>query len=172
MRRSTLLGLLLFASASISAIAQTPGVWEGTRVDDDTLATGVFNDSGGLLAKTCSIKDQTCSWTLVIDTPCDEKSTSSVLMSARLGATAIQTTCIGKGKDGKTFQYMLHNPDDLDRLFSSGGVLGIAFALEGGQFKVVRFNVDGAANAIKALTQGATAIAPIKKPTGLRDQVL
>lgn len=143
---------LLCASSSLAA--SKVGVWTGFN-QDDTVGAYVSADDGSALTFSCiGGKTNACYWTIYARITCDDGHTSPALMSSRAGAASATLTCLGKVKNSDLYMMHIKEYDDMNTIIAEGGVLGIAIAKESGDFQAMRFNVDGAkqavANVIKA----------------------
>lgn len=159
--------LALFTFASINSIAgQSPGVWYGSS-SDSTISTYVSNEDGSTLSFVCHKSDRSCVWGLSVMNPCSENKEQPVLGTSVAGASHLTLICLGRGESSSFYSYFLKEYEQMFSLTVSGGVLGIAVPLEGGEFTAHRFNVDGAKAAIESVAKALNALNPTKKPTGL-----
>lgn len=167
MKRTALYVVALCASISVNA--QSAGKWIGAS-DATQVATGVVSDSGAMFGMNCDRRVGSCSWSLSTSNPCNDGASTRMLASSRAGAIHLIAHCIGQSQNKSLWRYRLESePDgDIGEAVTAGGVLGIAAVQEGGRFLVLRFDVDGAKEAITLLDKAWKAML---SDSG-RDQVL
>jgi hypothetical protein len=169
MRRQLAFVLLgLFSIFSIaSAQVQRFGSW---RVDFGADQSDAYtsNDSGSVFGFFCY--ENSCTFYLNTGSTCKENSRIPLLINADSGSNYSIGTCVVV-KSGTTTRYFNSIQDkDIVTAISSGRIIGFAIPMEGGDFKVVRFNLDGA---IAASGKAAEIIdRPKTRDTGLRDRTL
>lgn len=167
-----LVALLVLAQ---SATGQTFGSWTVdasgyARGSSDNVYAMTINDSEAGFGQFCYPASGSCLWILATKTGCKEDSRYPVLASAsKGGAIALEVYCGGKFSD--YFRYIFTDFDAVNELVKGGGRIGIVFPLASGEFRVTRFDLDGATTAISTMRSRAENHAQ-KANTGTRDTKL
>lgn len=157
---------LLLAALSFTKLAHAQADWSsGLIANNKGVYAATINSSGVAFGRYCYFKDDSCYWMLANDLSCDAASTYPALASSK-DAVNIELVCAGKGSTSKLFNYFLKPYDTIEKLVDSSGVLGVASVVEGGSFRVYRFDLSGA----KRVLQEADALYQQKVKT--KDQTL
>ncbi len=146
------LGLLFFVAANAFA------AWVEGETDDGDIYAATTNDDGQVLAQYCALADASCTWLMVTQDTCDVgKTRTPALVSGPAGSAATSMACLSNSaSNGKTYYRLGFYPfDSVDTLFRQTGTVGIAFPLESGQFRVVRFNLNGGVGVIDRMREKA-----------------
>lgn len=123
------------------------------------------NDSGSVFGFLCDAN--TCSSYLDVQARCEKDSHAPMLVNSESGSTYVVTKCVHfPAGEGVRYLYSFQDADIFTAI-SSGSIIGFAVPMKSGEFKVVRFSLDGAANA----TEQAVA-ASLKMKKRLRDTTL
>jgi hypothetical protein len=157
--------LLLLVAANCSA------AWFEGETDDGILYAATTNDDGQLLAQYCDVSNGTCQWVMITEIGCDVgKTQTPTLVAAPAGGISTTLACLSKFVTaGKTFHKFGFYPfDSVDTAFRQTGTVGIAFPMETGQFRVVRFSLSGGAGVIDAMR----AKAVVKSQVSTKGQTL
>lgn len=157
--------VLLFAIFGVSAALATDEWWEFEKAGEG-LTAGTVNQAGQSLGQYCDYSESACYWNLLLETSCQKGFEAPALGSDGAGSVVITAHCQGRttGPGAVTYRYLLSDFDVVDKLVRSGGIVGIAFALDSGKFQVVRFNTIGATAKLDAMRTKANARA--KTATG------
>jgi len=156
-------------------MGQTFGSW---TVDAKSFARGksdnvyaiTINDSDAGFGQFCYPDSGSCIWILVNKTGCKDDSKYPVLASAPIGgAIALEVLCGGKFSD--YFRYVFTDFDAVNELVKGGGRIGIVFPLASGEFRVTRFDLNGATTAVSNMRSQAENLAQQAK-TGTKDTKL
>jgi hypothetical protein len=84
-----------------------------------------------------------------MDTPCEQSSTGvPALGNTASGAVQLSVRCDGKTDNGNSYGYIVDDWQDLENLLKDTNLLGFAFPMKSGQFKVVRFSLSGGTDAM------------------------
>jgi hypothetical protein len=143
--------VFLVAAATGTHAQQT---WQaGVMTDNEGVYAGVTNDSGAILGRYCTFKDDSCVWMLVNDMGCKPANQYPALATAKTSAH-VSLVCAGLNPARTQHRYFLKPYDTVDGLVGEGGVLGVAMVAESGNFRVFRFDLRGA----KAILEQADAI--------------
>ncbi len=130
------------------------------------------NESGAVFGQYCYPESGSCLYIVATASKCEKDANYPVLLNSEAGSAYVELLC-GGSSDGQRFEYYFKNFDTINKIALQDGVLGIAFPLDGGQFRVVRFKLDGAKEAMPVLRDAAVKIkgnAP--RRNGTRDQTL
>lgn len=155
----TMLSLMVWTSGNAWADKQRVGDWTlDTRAGFSEAFTG--NDSGSMFGFLCS---DTCIFYLDTGTQCHENGKIPMLVNANSGSTYVMSTCVHfRVGNGIRYVYSIQDKDIVTAI-SSGNIIGFAFPLESGEFKVTRFSLNG------ALTATGRAVDAIKAQENVRD---
>ena len=147
------------------------GNWAVDRSEDGDYFAVTVNDSNRTLMQTCT--EDGCAWALILPKACKEDAKYAVMAATDApddNVVVTELVCLsGKPhKDG--FGYALLDFDRIDALIRNPKAkrVGFTYALSDGDFMVVHFNVDGAAEAVQAM-QGQAGAA---KKLNTRDRIL
>ena len=153
------------------AWAQTFGNWAVRREGQSHYAVA-GNDSGHELGIYCPYQDGKegkCYWLVGISISCKEGAKYPVLVSNAEGAEALEMHCLGRSDASSAYQYVFSNFAKIDSIVRKESRVGIALALDGGRFLVVRFDVARADAALDALRDAVNKIRPVR---GTKDEKL
>jgi hypothetical protein len=151
------------------AAAQPLGEWIYQTKGQFYAAT--INDSGHVFGQWCDVEDQSCIYLLAMSTSCEQDYRYPVLVNSDAGSLSTTVVCRGRLDSGK-YRYVLSNFEDIDGLVKKAKRIGLAIPLEGDQFRVLRFSLDGATVALTVMRGAAEKAAPEKPAKNTRDQKL
>lgn len=114
------------------------------QIGEDTVEAYTFNDSKSSFGFFC--KGETCLYYLNLSLECSSNSKTPVLMSGDGAGSAFMMTCMKLG--GRNFQ-ILDDPEVVKRAVNSGKKIGFSVALQGGDFMLAQFSLNGAQAAIE-----------------------
>lgn len=157
---------LLFVTTSVTVHAQNSrfGEWMVNLSNPATLTEAyTANESGSTFGMVCVATNSRCFYYVSPQVQCEEGALSAALINADAGAMASQIKCT---KLGDSYYSIVEETESLTNLLAGSKNIGIAFPIDGGKFKVVRFSLNGAQDAISAATR-----AMVKVDDG-RDQIL
>jgi hypothetical protein len=126
----------------------------------------VSNDDGQMLGQSCAVADGYCRWIVTTEDMCEPgKTETPAVISGSAGGVAATLVCLDSVvAQGKTLYRLGVAPfDDVDKVFRQTGTVGIAFPLQSGQFRVVRFSLGGDSAAIDRMR--ASALRRVKAST-------
>ncbi len=155
----------LTLGAGSLARAEDFGKWTVVTDDPTMMYAVVFNDSGALFGQYCYPEKGSCLWLISTSTSCEKDHKYPVLANSDGGAVPLTIQCqgsIGKGSDVK-YAYVFTDFDEVTNLVKNATRIGFAVPLQSDQFKVVRFPVDGSAEALAALRNKASEAMDKKK---------
>lgn len=163
------MGMFCFSSA-VYADKQIIGDWV-LDVGGGTSYAEAFtgNDSGSTFGLLCTSAD--CLFYIDMNLKCTEGGKIPMLINSSSGSTYISSTCVHL-RSKTEIRYVTAIKDaDVVTAISKGKVIGFAVPLESGQFKVVRFSLDGAVTATKEAVSRSKTL-PAVRGTVLRDSTL
>jgi hypothetical protein len=170
-----LLALALMTTPALAAEDVWFKSWSvGATTDNEFIYATTVNDSGALLGEYCSRTTQNCMWVLGMNTRCDKGSKTPVLSNSQDGASTLEVYCDGF-LSGQMYRYAFTDFDAITQVVKAGGQVGFAFPMQEGSFRVSRFLVDGAPDAVAYMENLVTRqqqqqkAAPAHKQ-GTRDQ--
>jgi hypothetical protein len=159
--------LLLFGTVSS---AQTIGNWFTELKSATGLYAATINDSGALFGQFCYPAEGNCIWLIGMSTGCDKGDKYPVLANSDAGAQQLELLCDGRLESG-LYRYVFLNFDAVDAIARKGTRIGIAIPLQADQFRVVRFQLNGATQAIDVMRAASERrVKPASKTT--RDLLL
>jgi hypothetical protein len=129
------------------------------------------NDSGHVLGQYC-YSEGTCLWLLGLRTRCSENEKYPALVNADAGAQSIEIYCAGElpGTPG-LYTYAFTEFDKVTEFVTKSNRVGIAIPLQSDEFRVIRFDLNGASAAIASMQKvAAQKTRPARQ--GTRDQKL
>jgi len=127
--------------------AQTYGNWLVSNEPGESSYAATVNDSGAVLGQFCFSATGKCAWLLYMDAGCADGDDYPVLANSDTASASLKMYCGGQLKSG-LYRYVFENSDMVDSLMKKGSLVGFAVAKRAGQFKVVRFSLNGAEPAI------------------------
>jgi hypothetical protein len=139
------------------------GDWTATFGDTyQEAATG--SDSGAVLGVWCSLETESCFAYFNSGTACAEGRGVPVLLNTATGAAVLQSTCTAIGK---MWVNVFDDYSSATTLMLKATRVGIAIPLDSGMFKVIRFSLAGAGDAI-----AAAHTVPSRAKSKSRDEIL
>ena len=128
------------------------------------------NDSGNLLGQYCFTGTGSCMWLIGAKSSCEKGSTYPILVNADTGAAQLSVTCNGR-VNSDLYEYMFTEFAAIDAIIRNAKRVGFAVPLQGDEFMVYRFSLQGSIAALtvmRAIAEGMTK--PVVRST--RDQRL
>jgi len=125
--------------------AQMFGNWEVSELKDLRVAR-VGGAAGSTAGVMCTPSEKTCSAFISIDFSCEDGASYPVMLNSNAGAYSSTGVC---ASSGDSYYLLIDDFNATISAFESGGEVGFAFPLKSGQFRVLRFNCQGATAAIK-----------------------
>jgi len=167
--------LTALAIASTAGAQQRFGSWFVTQSSEDAtvFVAATVSSSGELLRKICG--PRACLWMFTSKYKCQEGAEQDMLATSDGGTMMfLDLRCVGALEDDDGYyDTVFKDYDSIDRLIRSGKVIGFAMALKGGEFKVSRFNTDGAVDAaMEASRSAGTGRSDASTPRGPKDKRL
>ena len=151
---AALLAFIIVCGSSAYGQVQAFGDWKVDLSDPSLYAAVTVNDSNHEFGQYCFFdKDSSCNWFLAMDTSCIDGSKYAVLANADGEALYLEVLCLGEIKGG--YAYAFTDFDKVDKLIRASKQVGFAVPLQGDEFAVVRWNLNGATNALSAMRTAA-----------------
>ncbi len=137
------------------ASAETFGKWyaDVDRSGEYAFALSI-NDSGHVLGQWCYPDSGLCVWLIALKTSCTSGRKHPVLANSDKGAAHLTVLCDGQLANGM-YRYAFTDFDEIDNVIRSATRVGFALPLEDDAFRVVRFDLKGARQALSALREAA-----------------
>ena len=128
----------------------TYGDWTVMLSEERTdLIAATSQDDDKFLAYRCFTSEGKCAHVIVTATRCEEGGNYPVLINASSGSLTVD--CLCSENENGTYELVPKNFDNFhNTLTESSGYIGFAIPLESGQFKVIRFSLNGAKRAMTA----------------------
>lgn len=168
--------LLLGLSISPTVDAQEIGAWFAET--KTSLYAATSSDSGNFFGQRCDASEGSCYYFLGLSNSCTEESSYPVLANSDAGSASMRLICKGSttGDGPKMYRYFFSDFEAIDHLVRNATRVGFASPLQGDQFSVVRFSLQGAVTAITVMRNAAEKEQARKtQPTPARrgrDQIL
>lgn len=141
-------------TGSVWADKQIIGDWVlDVRPEFSEAYTG--NDSASTFGFLCG--PDSCSAYLDVKSPCDENSSIPMLINAESGSAYVSAKCAHFSQAGSVRYISIIDDKHIAAAISSGAAIGFAIPLLSGEFKVVRFSLDGALRATDLAVDAAKA---------------
>lgn len=160
MRFQALLGIVILAcSSTLHGQSSTPsGDWQFSVTPDGYQVAITRNDAGAYAGIACNPITGDCRAFLALAVGCEVGIVYPMLVNSSIGASAVTSNCKADSRSPTSEKAMDFKEFAIMRAaFESGGDIGIAFPMEGNQFRVLRFSTRGATAAIRlAMTPPAT----------------
>lgn len=159
MKRTALVAaLVLTLGMEIPAAqGQTFGNWETSTTGKNLVFALTQSDSGHVLGQWCDFTAGSCFWLLGNRTSCEEGEKYPVLVNSDSGSASLEIHCAGPlpGVPGM-YRYLFTDFDSIANLILKSTKIGFAMPLKGDQFRVIRFDLNGAATAVRVMRAAAT----------------
>jgi len=140
-------------SESVTAAELSYGEWR-VSTDDNFHEAFTANSSGSTLGVLCVIEKESCVYYLRSDTSCKEGSQTPILLNSSRGSSdaLLHCTSLSVASDKQNeFINIFANSSLILKILNSSGILGIAMPLADGEFKVMRFSLQGRTAQLKLL---------------------
>lgn len=134
---------LAAASAPIETFAEWSVVRAAESVD---LIAITHNKAGNYLAFRCFVDTQKCVHVLSASFECKVGTGYPVLINTHATSLSINTSCISSAV---THELLADNQSHIHEVLKQDGVIGFAFPMDSGLFKVVRYSFNGAQEAME-----------------------
>ena len=147
------MALLLSFSAVVQADDKVEhGDWSSQFMDGMGEAT-THENGMSVFGMLCG--DGTCRYYFANSTECEQSATYPLMLTTNSGALSVDAVCEKvDSANGELMLYWFTETDMMNRSFNNTPVLGFAFPLTNGQFKISTFSMDGFTQAIERMTRG------------------
>jgi hypothetical protein len=170
--KSIAMTLVMTLFACAVARSAENGDWTYGRSDDrSTFFAFTTNDSGAVLGEWCGASTGKCSWMIGLTTMCEQNSSYPILANSDTGAASVMITCGGKVSDTNLSRYQFTSYKDVESLLQGSKRIGFAIPMQLDQFRVVRFSLDGAVQAVENMERQVVKNPAPRKPD-TKDTVL
>lgn len=138
---------MVFSSlAAASNPIETFADWSVVRAAESAdLIAITHNKAGGYLAFRCFTDTQKCVHVLSAKFECKVGAGYPVLVNTHATALSIQTSCIS---GAVSHELLADDQSQIHEALKQDGVIGFAFPMDSGLFKVVRYSLNGAREAM------------------------
>jgi hypothetical protein len=162
---------LWIACVSQPLLAQTTiGDW--VYQSKVTFYAATVNDSGNVFGQWCDAQDGNCFYILSTPTKCEEGARYPVLINSDTVSLHVTLICKGPLEGSQKYRHFFDNFELIDDLVRKSKRIGIAMPLEGDQFRVFRFTLNGAVNALTSMRASAEKAFKVFDKKSTRDQNL
>ena len=160
MRVAAVVLLMLFVSGIAQAQERTFGDWYVVRSDNgDMVAATLENGTQYMLGYRCFKELGRCAHVLVADIDCTDGQMYPVLVNSDYSSLSMNALCENNTSTGKA-ELVLSEFDSIHKIMEKSNIVGFAIPMADGLFKVVRFSLRGANEAMQYAsdTAGTAAI--------------
>ena len=166
MSSKIILSVALAALLPISAIAEQKriGDWAVSTYDGYNEAF-TSNDSGSTFGFLCGTG--TCIAYIDVKARCEEGSKIPVLINSSSGSAYVTGKCVHIQDNGQTRYVNSIEDREIAEAMGKGQVIGFAIPMASGQFKVVRFSLNGAESAMSRVAKVTKASSKGYRDTSL-----
>ncbi len=162
MRVAVVLLLMLLVGGIAQAQERTFGDWYVIRSDNgDMVAVTLENGTQYELGYRCFKQLGQCAHVLVADIDCTDGHMYPVLVNSDYASLSMNALCENNTSTGKA-ELVLSEFDSIHKIMEKGNIVGFAIPMANGLFKVVRFSLRGANDAMKYASDGVGAAAAYK----------
>ncbi|MRI35503.1 hypothetical protein EOPP23_21320 [Endozoicomonas sp. OPT23] len=155
MKYFSILALLVFSIASNAEVIKSEK-WNWDLSHKDYAYAATINDTNRILGQYCYYADSTCYYLVSLGITCETGDEYPSLINTDSTATTINLICGHKYNNENVF--FIKPFDQIDKIVKKSNKVGFAVAMENGEFKVVRFSLNGSSKAIENMLLGAEAI--------------
>lgn len=172
--RCLFLVMCLMHAATVGAANRYFGDWV-VSVDGGFYETYTANDSGSTLGLLCSV--DVCSFYLRTGMSCEAGGSYTVLINSELGASTQKISCFPMTMKGsQEYALLIGDIESFTNIVLGSSTVGIAVPMSNGQFKVSRFSLRGAGQALDAIVKarktGANSTPSQPRRQGIHDLTL
>ena len=136
-------------------LTETYGDWTVIAATEEVFMATTQNNAGAVFGTLCTAQE--CTALLNPELQCRVGESYPALVNSPGGAVAVYLLCEDFGEG--TLVYSFAIDEGVAEAMAVGGVIGIAFPMESGEFRVERFSLTGAARATGRASQLAQGLA-------------
>lgn len=163
MRGLLIAAIALFCSFNAMSQSKTFGAWyAGLSSDKESVYAATVNDSNVVFGQWCYFSTNTCYWLMVSDSTCDDGDDYPSIVNSVNGASYVSMRCLKIDNKNKV---IFNNFKLMESLTKGDGKIGIVTPMQSGNFKVSRFDLNGAASAIDTMNKMYEVISKSKPST-------
>ncbi|PAU56727.1 hypothetical protein BZL41_18990 [Pseudomonas sp. PIC25] len=142
----TIVGVAFSSLAAASAVVETFSDWSVIHAKDSVdLIAITQNKAGGYLAFRCFVDTQKCVHVFSAGFECKVGAAVPVLVNTPASALSVQTSCASNSVE---YELRVDDQSQIHEVLQQDGVIGFAFPINSGLFKVVRYSLEGASEAM------------------------
>ncbi len=140
--------VLFFAASLAHAEGVQFGTWQVIQASDsrDYIAVTGIDDYSKMLGYRCYADSQECAHILVADITCENEADTPLLINSDHSALAMNAICVDAGD---SHELLLTDFENTHTILLEANVVGFAIPMESGQFKVIRFSLQGSRKAME-----------------------
>jgi len=142
--------LITILAGAITAPAQVIGDWVVDVKSPNAYSVVTVNDRGHAFGEFCDLNEGNCYWLIEMSSSCDEGTTSPVLGNSDGAAVNLELVCMGR-LEGGSYAYAFTDYDQVDELVRHSDRIGFAVPLGGDEFRMVKYNLRGTADALSVM---------------------
>lgn len=151
------ISFLLSSASSFAEFKQNKDWFWNLSLDAGNFVyAATLNSSDRLLGQYCYFDEGTCVYMVTLGITCTEGSEYPSIINSSAGVVTVDLICAHKYEDENTF--FITPFDDVDNIIKQASTIGFAVAMEGDEFKVVRFSLSGSTYAIEKMRSGAEVL--------------
>jgi hypothetical protein len=165
------LALLLVATSAVGADQQKiEKAWTFKATGDSGGIAFTENGSGSTLGVVCS-QSNPCKVWLQTQNTCEVGATFPVLATSQSGAASHLLKCenVASGSEKPDYAFLFDDLNAMLNVILKDHMIGFALPLASGEFRVVRFSLEGSNETLALLSK---TITPTAKAASLKDQTL
>ncbi|RJG13478.1 hypothetical protein D3879_09620 [Pseudomonas cavernicola] len=145
-----LIAAVVFLAFSSLAFAVEPikvfGDWAVIRAAEGSdLVALTRNNDGNYIGLRCFVGERKCVHVLSVDFTCEVGMSYPMLVGSSVSAITIQTSC---RNSAGSHELVLDDQSKIHEVLKQEGLVGFAMPMDSGLFKVVRFSLNGAYEAM------------------------
>lgn len=146
MKSVIIMVVILFVSSIVYAEDKKFGDWFVVRADNGDMVAGTIQDNfSKALVYRCFKDFNKCAYTLIADIECTDGHTYPVLVNSELSALSMNTIC---SKNDDKYELLVTDIQQLHEIVKKSNVIGFAIPMASGEFKVIRFSLNGSSKAM------------------------
>lgn len=161
MRMASWLRLVAAGAGVLAAVPATAqqqrqvGDWTvGVLPGNEGVLAATTNETGTTLGEYCFTGQPTCTWMISARGGCEPGAKVPVLVNADAGSAGLLVQCLG----GEEPFFVFTGSAKLDALVEQGSTLGVAFPMLQDRFRVSRFSLNGAPEAVALMHRAGSAL--------------
>lgn len=142
--------LFIFGILLLSNPIHASDWYTDTVPSEDAYFAITLNDTGNVFGEFCFKKSESCLYLLGMHIACKSGNQYPVLVNSDSGSFSLTVYCFDQADNG-LYRYGFTNFDEIKNIVNNSSKIGFAFPMKGDQFKVIRFSLKGANEAINRM---------------------